>query len=348
MKSSRLPNGYLSAFCLELSLLLNAGVTLGDGLYLMLEDEADKKSQGTLRALVEIVSGNRPLSVALAELAVFPDYMIHMVSLGEKTGRLSQTLQSLSEYYDAQERLHLSIKNALLYPGILLVMMIAVIVIMLTFVLPIFEDVFHQLGTELPAFTAAMRMAGVALANASLAFAIIGGLLLVFVVILLLMPKLRTKLARYYRNFRGDHGLPAKIALARFTNALAMTVKSGLPVSEGFKLAAALSANSVWLEKKYRLCTVYLNEGSTLSDALSAAAIFPASYSRMMSLGVKSGSADTVLGEIARRSEKSVNETLEALLGRIEPALVIITSLIVGVILLSVMLPLLNIMAALG
>ncbi|NLF79902.1 MAG: hypothetical protein GX572_01770, partial [Clostridia bacterium] len=206
----------------------------------------------------------------------------------------------------------------------------------------------HQLGLELPTFAIVLRNIGASLIEISLFFAILAGVLLAFIVLLLVSPKLRVKIARAYRNLRGEHGLPAKIALARFSNALAMAVRSGLPISEGYKLAAALSVNSTWLENKYRLGNAFLMEVKSLAEALNAAAIFPATYSRMLSLGVKSGSADTVLSEIARRSEANLNETLDALLGKIEPTLVILTSLIVGAVLLSVMLPLLNIMSVLG
>ena len=348
MRLNRLSNGYLSSLCLELSLLLDAGITLGDGLYLMLADDKDKKSRQILQGLADTVNENMPLSGALQAVDLFPDYMVHMVELGEKTGRLSQTLRSLSEYYDAQERLYVAIRNAFLYPGLLFLMMLAVVVILLTFVLPIFEDVFHQLGLELSPFAAVLRDIGASLIEISLFFAVLGGVLLLFIALLLIFPGLRSNIARAYRNLRGEHGLPAKMALARFSNALAMAVKSGLPISEGFKLAATLSVNSTWLENKYRLGNAFLMEGKSLAEALNAAAIFPATYSRMLSLGVKSGSADTVLSEIARRSEKNLNDTLEALLGRIEPTLVILTSLMVGAILLSVMLPLLNIMSVLG
>jgi type IV pilus assembly protein PilC len=346
MKQRFLENDYLSAFCLELSLFLNAGITLSDGLHLLIEDDNNKKS--LISKLAGIIDQNRPLSAALTDVNVFPDYMVNMILLGEKTGCLSDTLKSLSEYYDRQERLYKTIKNTLVYPTILLVMMIAVVVILITVVLPIFDNVFHQLGSNMPPFTIALMNFGAALSGAALVFAIIAAILIILGIILILNPSLRSRCVRFYRNIRKDRGLAAKIALARFSNALAMTIKSGLDLHEGFKMASALSIDSNFTLNKHKLCEEYLSAGRPLAEALSDSKIFPPVYGRMLSLGVKSGSSDTILDEIARRAENSVNDALEALLGRIEPTLVIIASLIVGVILLSVMLPLMNIMSFIG
>ncbi len=348
MKRKKLSNGYISALCLELSLFLHAGITLSDGLHLLIDDDDDHTSRAILTTLADIVDQNRPLSDALSEIKAFPDYMIQMVTLGEKTGRISEILRSLSEYYDRQERLASTIKNALIYPTILLVMMIAVVIVLITVVLPIFDDVFRQMGTEMPAFTTAMMNIGEWLKGASLVFAILAAIIILFGLLLLAIPSFRAKASRVWRDLRKEKGLAAKIALTRFSSSLALTIKAGLNMDESFKMASTLSANSKVSEKKHAECAKLLDDGSSLSEALTKTGIFPPVYSRMLSLGAKTGSADNVLDEIARRTEATVNDIIERLLGRIEPTLVIITSLIVGVVLLSVMLPLMNIMSSLG
>lgn len=348
MRQKNLDNSYLSALCLELSLFLHAGITLSDGLYLLIEDDDDIKSREIISGLAKRVDQNRPLSEAMEEMQLFPSYMVKMILIGEKTGRLSDTLKSLSEYYESQKRLSITIKNALFYPAILLVMMIAVIVILITVVLPIFNDVFNQLGSQLPPFTETMMNIGTALSNASLFFIILAAVLVLTGIILLLSPRLRTRCAQFYSNLRGERGLASKISLARFSNALSMSLKSGLDMKESFNMASTLSPPSKINLEKYRICAQYLDAGSSLTDALKASDIFPSMYCRMLTMGAKSGNMDTVMSEISRRSENSVNDAIESRLGRIEPTLVIITSLIVGVILLSVMLPLINIMSSMG
>ena len=348
MKHKNLGHAYLSALCLELSLFLNAGIPLSDGLHLLIDDDDEKKSRLLLTKLSQVVDENRPLSAAMQKAAGFPSYMTQMIVLGEKTGRLAETLSALSLYYDRQDRIHTVVKNTLLYPTILLVMMIVVIVVLLTKVLPIFNDVFRQLGTEMSSFATRLMNFGQALSDAALVIAIVAGFLLMMILLITQIPRLRSRASRFFRDLRGDRGIHSKIALARFTNAMALAMKSGLTMEESRNLAAALSVNSRSGELKQKHCAALLAEGKTLSEALSTAGVLPALYSRMLSLGVRSGSADAVMEEISRRAENTVNEELSTLINRIEPTLVIITSLIVGVILLSVMLPLMNIMSAIG
>jgi type IV pilus assembly protein PilC len=348
MHRKQLNSGYISVFCLELSLFLDAGIPLSDGLHLLADDNHDQTSRSIILEIAAIVDQQKPLSDALCQSGLFPNYMVQMVLLGEKTGQLSSMLQSLSTYYDRQQRLLLAIKNTLTYPAILLAMMIAVVIILITIVLPIFNDVFHQLGTQMPAFTLLLMRLGEGLRAASLFFAILAALMLIFALLLLLLPKFRYRCSRLWRDLRKEKGLAAKISLSRLSNALALTINAGLNLDDSFKMAASLAANSTVAEKKYAECAQLLDQGMALAEALRRTGIFPPVYSRMLMLGAKSGATDMVLAEIANRTEAAVNNDIERILNRIEPILVISSSLLVGMILLSVMVPLMNIMSSLG
>jgi len=109
-----------------------------------------------------------------------------------------------------------------------------------------------------------------------------------------------------------------------------------------------VSAETPELSKRHEECRGLLEQGAGLSEALGKSGIYPAVYCRMLALGAKSGNSDIVMSEIARRMQTTVDEQLDSLVGRIEPTLVIASSLIVGVIILAVMLPLMNIMSAMG
>jgi type IV pilus assembly protein PilC len=121
-----------------------------------------------------------------------------------------------------------------------------------------------------------------------------------------------------------------------------------LGVEDSINLAASLNSESKALNKKYEKCRELLNNGSSLADALRDSAILSTRDGRLLSLGDRSGMADTTMTEIARRSDKNVQDEIAGVVGKIEPTLVIITSVIVGVILLSVMLPLIGIMTSIG
>ena len=119
MSKQTVSNEYVSAFCLEMSLLLHAGIGIEDGLYLLIEDEKDKKSKKMLEQLADLVTEGKPFSEAVREVGTFPKYVGDMIETGEETGRLEQSFQALADYYDRQQQLISQIRSALLYPFIL-------------------------------------------------------------------------------------------------------------------------------------------------------------------------------------------------------------------------------------
>lgn len=348
MKSKRLSDTYLSALMLELSLLLRAGLTTADGLRLLLEDEDDPDSRDLLRQVAAEAEAGRPLSAALAHTGRFPHYLLSMTQVGERTGRLEESCRALADYYDDRQRLNAGLRAALGYPLLLLLLMLAVVVVLLVKVLPIFNGVFQQLGLSLGAGASAMLRLGSFLSGASLAFAILLGLVLALSLLFWLRPSLRESCFRRYCDWRGNRGLTAQLSACRFAAAMTMAMRSGLHMEEAVELATGLAANSRQAEQSYRNCLRRLEAGASLSAALDQEHIFPALYCRMLALGEKSGNADAVMAEISRRLNDSLEQELSRVTGRVEPTLVVITSLLVGAILLSVMLPLMNIMSALG
>ena len=123
---------------------------------------------------------------------------------------------------------------------------------------------------------------------------------------------------------------------------------SGLEIGEAIDAAAAVSGGSKAVDKKHNKCVSLLGAGKTLSEALTGSKILSPQDGKMLTIGARSGKSDEAMAEIARRSDINARESIDRIVGRIEPTLVIITSVIVGVILFSVMLPLMGIMTSLG
>ena len=344
MKKKALTNEEISLFCMELSLLLRAGIGVGEGLYLLAQDSGDED----LTNLAEAVEQGRPLAAALGECGGFPDYVCGLIEVGEQTGRLEEALESLAAYYDNREQQSRRVRSALVYPAVLFVVMLAVIVILLVKVLPVFDDVYASLGGRLTGVAGGVLRLGQGL---DAAMPLLCAVLLVFVLAMLAFAvslPFREKVLSFWRSKRGDKGVSRQLSSARFVQALAMGLRSGLTAEEAVRLAGELEKDLPAAQTRYQSCLEALEEGSSLAQALLKGAILPAAFSRMLALAERSGSADTVVEEIARRLSRTAEETLEKKVSQVEPALVIITSLLVGVILLSVMLPLMNIMSAIG
>ena len=343
-----LTNTYLSMLCAELAMLLDAGLTVSDGIQVLKDDEPSSDGKAVLQTLIDCLEKGEPFSTALKTSTVFPRYMVHMVEIGERTGRIVETLTALSEYYERQVRLSVTIKNSILYPAILLILMIVVVLVLIVQVLPIFNDVFARLGTQMSPLATALMNFGTWLGGAAITIAAIFAVIFILIILIAALPKLRKSILSAFSNKWGSHGIFGKIASSRFIFAMRLAMASGLDTADSIDLAAAVSGGSKSVDEKHKRCNELINNGSSLHEALFSAGILSAQDGKMLAIGSRSGKADVAMAEIARRSDLDVTDSIDRLVGRIEPTLVIISSIIVGIILLSVMLPLMGIMTALG
>ncbi|MEG1537427.1 MAG: type II secretion system F family protein [Clostridiales bacterium] len=339
---------YLSVFCTELSLIIKAGMPLADGLLMLRDDDDDKQSREMFDQLYQCVETGAPLSQALRESNCFPAYMLNMVALAEKTGRLEDTLTGLSTYYQRQDRLTNNIKNALLYPAILLALMVVVIIILTTQVLPIFNDIFIRMGTQISPFATVVMHMGNHLAKVAAILIIAIAICAITIQIIRKTVVGREKISRLWHKIWGGKGIYGRISSARFASAMAMSIASGMNAEEALSSAAHVCGGVKAIDSKLALCDQLVTKGMRISEALCQSGLFGIRDSRMLMLAEKTGAMAGIMDDIAARSQQNIDDELDALIGYIEPALVLITSLIVGMVLLSVMLPLISIMSALG
>ena len=127
MRETMLSNEFLADFCRELSLLLHAGIGVGDGLYLLAEDEPEKERQKLLHTMADQASEGWPLSEVMEKAGVFPSYVRAMTAAGERTGRLEEACLAMAQDYEGRLRLSRQLKAALLYPAMLLLLMLVVL-----------------------------------------------------------------------------------------------------------------------------------------------------------------------------------------------------------------------------
>ena len=348
MKQKTLSSAYLSAFCLEVSLFLHAGISISDGLHMLRDDDNDSNSRALIDNLFKATEQGRLFSEAIEEAGVFPPYMLEMVVLSEKTGKLEETMHSLSDYYDRQTRLSGSIRNAVFYPVILIIIMLVVIAVIVIKVLPIFNDVFNQMGTEMSAFAKNIMAFGQSLSGASTAIAVIVGIVIVACAVVFGVQSIRQSFIASLKNSFGGKGIFKRISSARFAFAMAMSIESGIDTDDSITMAAKVCDGGKDLTDRAEKCRQLLGGGAKLGDALTDSGIFSSKNNRLLSIAQQTGTLPEVMSTIASRSEETIRDEIDSLISKIEPTLVILTSLIVGVILLSVMLPLMSIMSTIG
>ncbi len=333
----------IAHLCLELSLLLHAGVSTGDALTLLAEEDG---YGGLVSTLAEHVDEGLPLSAALRESGAFPAYVCGMVEAGEKTGRTEEALSALSRYYEDRIRMERRIRSALTYPAIMLVLMLAVIGVLLVKVLPVFESVYASLGGSMTGLAGGLLSLGRGLEKALPVLLAVLAVLAAFAAAVALSASLRARLISLWQQSRGDKGVFRMLNDARLAQVMAMGMAGGLHPEETVTLASGLLDGGP--RERCRNCLSRLEGGEDMNAALIASGLLPPRSCRLLALGQRSGAGDVTMEHIAQSLTEDSETALDALTGRVEPALVLVCSLLVGLILLSVMLPLMNIMAAIG
>ncbi len=334
----------LPVFCRQLYQLFRAGLPLPEGLDLLRQDEGDPAVRSWLDQLCRDTGGGMPLSAALRGTEAFPAYMTDMIAVAEATGRLEDVLLALARHYDRQLRLRAEVRGAVAAPLALFAVMAAVVVLLVTQVLPVFDRVFAQLGASMGAVATGMLALGRTLVRAG---AGIGGVLtalaLAAVLVCAVTPWRRGFSAWFCRHF-GGRGVLGQMAGARFASALSMAVGSGLGMEESVDLAGRLCGGSRELDEKIARCRAALASGDGAAQALTAGGLFPGRECRLLLLAERTGSLPQALEDLAGRQEEAATEKLDRLVGAIEPTVVVVTGLLAGLILVSVMLPLMSLL----
>ena len=348
MKQLKLNQEQIAVLCRALAHLYHAGIGVGDALALLAEDETGAEEKALLQSMSRRADEGVSLARMIRDTGRFPPYVCSLMDVGERVGRTEETLNALADYYDARTRMTRQLRNTLLYPAVLLTVLLAVVVILLVWVLPVFNDVYVRLGSSLTGLAGGLLMLGSLLRRllpfmcAALAAAA------VFVAVVAASAAARERLLALWWVRHGDKGLARKQNTARFAQALAMGMSSGLTDREAVELAAGLADGSEAFRARCAACLDRLDGGLSLSAALRETELLSRAECRLLEAGAKSGTGERVMNRIALRALEESEQELENLAGRIEPTVVVVMSVLVGAILLSVMLPLMHIMTSIG
>lgn len=338
-------NGELSSLTMELSMLLHTGIGVGDALSMLSGEDGYRD---LLDGMARRADEGEPLSQCLREGGRIPAYVCGLVEVGEETGRTEEALAALSRYYERRARLDRQVRSALLYPAVMLVLMLLVIAVLLVRVLPIFDDVYASLGGRLTGVAGGLLALGRGLDAAMPALWAALALAVVFFGAFAGVESFRGRVLALWRRGRGDRGVSRRMNNARLAQAMAMGMASGLPLERSMELAASLMEDVPPARARCEDCRARLEGGAALSAAMGESGLLPAGACRLLEIGQRGGTADAAMEKIARDLSEDGEAALEELVSRVEPSLVLVCSVLVGVILLSVMLPLMHIMSAIG
>jgi type IV pilus assembly protein PilC len=333
----------ISRFTRQFATMIGAGLPMVQCLEILAAQSENKQLAKIISNVKESVQGGSTLSEALARHPkVFEVLYTNMVEAGEVGGALDAILVRLAVYREKADKLIRKVKGAMVYPSVIVIVAIAVTTAMLTFIVPVFAKMFAGLGAELPKPTQIVLFISNFL-KANLLYMFLGlvglvGLLfwwkrtpagaLMFDKVLLAMPLLGN--------------LVRKSAVARFTRTLGTLLSSGVSILDALEITAKTAGNLV-IANAINKSVMAIAEGDTITGPLKESGVFPPMVTQMISVGEKTGGLDEMLGKIADFYDEEVDAAVSALTSMIEPVIIVFMGIIIGGILISMYLPMFDI-----
>lgn len=329
----------ISLFCKQMSVMLNSGIPLNNAVDI-LEQQTDAKN---LKASLKVISkslkeGSQLSKAMLDQEGMFPDLLIRMVQAGEKTGKLDEVLEKMSEHYNKELKTSRQIRGAMIYPAVLAFLAVAAVLALLYIVIPSFSGIFEQSGMDMPLPTRIVLAASNFVRSYwYILFGVTGILVFLFL-------RYRSTEAGRYQLDRLKLNLPVikgpmqKIVTARFASTLAILTSAGIPLVEAIESAAATTNNAVVIEKM-KIANEGLQKGERLTGMITATGLFPPMMLSMVKIGEESGSLESMLIKTSDYYEEELETAIKQLLSLLEPAMIIVMGVIIGGIVASVMLP---------
>lgn len=336
----------ISIFCDQIAMILNGGIPIYEGTAIIYEEMEDGKIKEVLKKVDDGVKAGLSFSLALEESKAFPKYMCEMVNIGENTGKLEEIMHSLSSYYEREAKVKDSIRSVISYPTVLLGMMAVILVVLISKILPMFEDIFLELdagsGTTMEMMNTSLMLSK-----------IIAGVVIVLLVIIvsaLIWYKLRggsTMITSILNNNPISGKLADKISIGKFLATLAIMNAGGMEMTEAVRNSSKVVENKRTL-KRIEKCISLLENDERPEEAFKTTGILDSLQAKMFGVARISGSGDTILFKIVKKFDNEIDLRLNSLSAIVETVLVILLSVIVGAVLISVMMPLMSVIASIG
>lgn len=332
-------------FTSQMAMILTSGFSIYQGIEMIYEETDNKNIAEILKLISKNLDEQDSFSQALVKTEAFDDYMVNLVKVGETSGNLDAVMQSLSDYYLRIADITNKLKQALTYPIILIFMMAVVVGIIVFKVLPIFKDVLNGLGSDLSTYANMFMEFGQL-------FSFISLVLLTLIIIIVLGAFVYQKvtniniLSHFVQKSFLTRKLSHALNTAQMTYALSLFVASGYDLHEAMKFIPKL-VDDKQLYTKLEKCNQDLDRGADFADVIKKYQVYQGVQLNMIQVGFKTGQIDTTLKKLSDKFQDEVSNAIDHFLNIIEPTIIALLSLVVGVVLISVMLPLISILSSL-
>lgn len=326
-------------FSRQFSTMIDAGLPIVQCLEILQSQEPNKTFKKVLRQVKESVENGATLAEAMREFPKqFDDLYCNMVAAGETGGILDVILRRLSAYLEKAAKLKAKIKGAMTYPVITLCIAIGVLAVIMIFVIPVFEEMFNDMDSALPAFTQIIVDASRWSKNNILGI-LIGTVVFIIVFIRIYKtPAGRYKIDGIILKAPVFGMLLRKAAVARFTRTMGTMMASGVSILESLDMVAKTSGNAV-LERALMNVKKDIAEGRTMIEPLMEAGVFPSMVCQMIGVGESTGALDEMLTKIADFYDEEVDQAVDNMTAMIEPLMIVVLGVVLGGVIIAMYLP---------
>ena len=337
-----------AVFCRQFVAILKAGVSVINALQMMSEQTENKSLKAATVGLVDDLGKGETLSTAMRRQKVFPSIFVNLVAAGEATGSLETAFERMAIQFEKEAKLKAIIKKATIYPIIVLIVAIGVIIAMMTFVIPNFMSMFADMDVEMPAMTKAV----IAMSDFFVAY---WWLLAIIVIAFAVFIKFygqtvsgRTLFGTMKLKFPGMGQLQTKTHCATFARTLSTLLRAGVPMLESLEITGNSMDSNILFQKAVYQARDQVGNGVSLSKPIKMCGLFPPMVVHMVSIGEETGELEDMLENIAEYYEEEVAEATEQMMAVIEPLIIVVLALIVGVIIMAILQPMLTLYDSIG
>lgn len=343
---NRVKSGDRILFTRELAVMIRAGLPILQALKAIEEQTSNPNLKKAISGLIGEVEGGGPLSIAFSHYpAIFPPIFASVTKSGEKSGKLEEVLERLATQLEKDNDLVAKVRSAMVYPTFVLIALVSVIILIMVYIIPQLKSLFDDASITLPLITRALLATSDFFTKYIILILVIGVVLAIGVRLASRKPKPRLFLERI-RFFMPIFGsLYRKVLMTRFTHTLSTLLAAGLPVTESLATTADVMDSPTFHQSIDELISKVKN-GQNLSSSLLADKQFSPMIGHMVTIGENSGKTDSVLETVAGFFDKEVENLTRNLSSLLEPFLMLLMGLGVGLVVASVIIPIYNLVNA--
>ena len=335
-------------FARQFSTMIDAGLPIIQCLDILYSQQENATFKKMLKSIKESVEGGATLAESLKKFPKqFDDLFVNMIAAGEAGGILDTILRRLSTYMEKAAKLKSQVKGAMTYPLVTLAIAGIVLIVILVFVIPVFQEMFADFGSELPTFTQYV-IAGSNFTKRNIIWLILGMIIFIFAFKKIhktekgraIIDDLILKLPVFGMLIR-------KVAVAKFTRTMGTMLASGVAILEALDIVAKTAGNKT-IESAIYTVRSDISEGRTMADPLSESGVFPAMVCQMIAVGESTGALDAMLDKIAAFYDEEVDQAVENLTSLIEPFMLLFLGVTIGGLVIAMYLPIFKMAGAIG